>query len=149
MSARTFTPDVRSVNAEGRAVTTVHMKRGCNGCGTLLGDIDDRDVDDRGNLTDVRAECPNCAPVVELEKAGCRTWRVTERSVSNVDRELDRLNVFAKGYWQEVGGKLTVVGLRVGIGQTRVVAYWGDWLVRHPDGHFTVLAGPQQAGDPR
>lgn len=80
------------------------------------------------------------AEVVALEAAGCRTWRVAEDTISRVDDELDRLDVFAKGYWQDVDGKLAVVGLRVGTGEARVVARYGDWLVRHPDGSFTVHA---------
>ena len=76
------------------------------------------------------------------EAAGCATWEVTESSISRIDDELDRLGVYAKGYWQEVDGKLTVVGLRVGTGETRVVAKFGDWLVMHPDGSFTVHPAP-------
>ena len=80
--------------------------------------------------------------LAEARAAGCATWEVTESSVNRVDDELDRLGVYAKGYWQEVDGKLTVVGLRVGTGETRVVAHFGDWLVMHPDGSFTVHAAP-------
>ena len=81
------------------------------------------------------------AEVVALEAAGCRTWHVTERSISRVDDELDRDGVYAKGYWQDVDGKLAVVGLRVGT-DPRVVAYFGDWLIGHPDGSFAVHKAP-------
>lgn len=64
MNPRTNTPD-RADPATG--VTAVRLKRACNGCGRLLGDPDGRDVDERGRLTDVRAECPNCAPPAEPE----------------------------------------------------------------------------------
>jgi YD repeat-containing protein len=103
--------------------------------------------DDHGNLTDVRAECPNCRPLVELEAAGCRTWELTPRSFARVAHEIDRLKpwVFTKGYWQTVGGKLQVVGLRVGERPNHVVAFWGDWIIRHPDGHFTVHRAPAEA----
>jgi hypothetical protein len=80
--------------------------------------------------------------LAEARAAGCALWEVTERSISRVDDELDRLGVYAKGYWQEVDGKLTVVSLRVGTGETRVVAKFGDWLVLHPDGSFTVHQAP-------
>lgn len=131
---RTNTPD--RVNDDGSR--TIRMKRACNGCGQLLGDVDNRDVDDHGNLTDVRAECDHCRPLVELEAVGCKTWQLTPRSISRIDDVLDRDGIYAKGYWQEVDGKLTVVGLRIGTGETRVVARFGDWIVRHPDGRFTV-----------
>ncbi|MEV6547941.1 hypothetical protein AB0M57_04435 [Streptomyces sp. NPDC051597] len=142
---RRDTPDAVTIDADGRKSTTFRLKRACNGCGELLGDADDRDVDDNGALTDVRGECPHCAPLVVLEAAGCRTWQVTARSITRVDDDLDRLGVFAKGYWQDVDGKLRVVGLRVGTGETRVVAFFGDWLVRHPAGTFTVHKAPAPA----
>jgi hypothetical protein len=64
-TARTHTPDVITHGEDGQSVTrTVKLKRACNGCGQLLGDIDDRDVDGHGNLTDVRTECSHCAPLV-------------------------------------------------------------------------------------
>lgn len=81
--------------------------------------------------------------VLALEAAGCQIWQVTGLSIASVDDAVDRLGVYAKGYWQQVDGRTTVVGLRVGTGETRVVARWGDWLVRHPDGAFTVHAEPQ------
>ncbi|MFJ6085098.1 hypothetical protein ACIQI8_27190 [Streptomyces sp. NPDC092369] len=142
---RTNTPDRQTINDEGRAVTTLRIKRACNGCGLYLGDADNRDVDEHGNLTDVRAECAICAPLVEFEAQGCATWQVTPRSISQVGDELDRLGVYAKGYWEDVDGKLAVTGLRVGTGATRVVAKYGDWLVRHPDGQFAVHPAPAVA----
>jgi hypothetical protein len=141
---RINTPDVVTVDADGHKHTTIKVKRCCNGCGQYLGDADNRDVDERGNLTDVRGECAHCRPLVELEAQGCTTWEVTPRSISRVDDEVDRLGVYAKGYfeWDETARKTVVVGLRVGSGETRVVARFGDWLIHHPDGHFTVHAAP-------
>ncbi|MEU6990317.1 hypothetical protein ABZ953_06600 [Streptomyces sp. NPDC046465] len=140
---RTTTPD--RLNPDGS--TTFHLKRCCNGCGQKLGDVADWDVDDHGNLTDVRDECPNCAPLVELEAAGCKTWQLTPRSIARVADQIDRLRpwVFTKGYWQEVDGKLQVVGLRIGEGETRVVAFFDDWIIRHPDDRFSVHAAPEEA----
>lgn len=141
---RTNTLDVVTVDADGHKHTTVKLKRCCNGCGQYLGDADNRDVDERGNLTDVRGECAHCRPLVELEAQGCTTWEVTPRSISRVDDDLDRLGVFAKGYWEwdETRRKTVVVGLRVGSGESRVVARFGDWLIQHPDGTFTVHQAP-------
>jgi hypothetical protein len=143
---RNYTPDRKETTAEGRTVTVMTLKRACNGCGTLLGDIIDRDVDDNGNLTDVRAECPNCRPLVEAEAAGCRTWHLLPRDFNRIDDEIDRLRpwVFTKGYARAVGPeqKLTLVGLRIGERPNHVVAFFGDWIIRHPDGHFAVHAAP-------
>ncbi|WP_431784361.1 hypothetical protein [Streptomyces chumphonensis] len=61
---RTRTPDRVTTDAAGRTVTTIKLQRACNGCGTTLGDLNDRDVDEHGNLADVRAECPHCRPLV-------------------------------------------------------------------------------------
>lgn len=140
---RTHTPD--RTNPDG--TTTIKMKRACNGCGNLLGDLDGRDITEHGGTTDVRGECAHCQPLVALEAAGCRTWRVTERSITRVDDDLDQLGVYAKGYfeWDETSRKTVVVGLRVGAGEDRVVARFGDWLIHHPDGHFTVHPAPAPA----
>jgi hypothetical protein len=139
-AARTYTPN--RTNDDGS--TTITMKRCCNGCGHYLGDVDNRDVDAHGNLTDVRGECDNCRPLVEAEAAGCKTWELTPRTFSRVADEIDRMRpwVFTKGYWQEVDGKLQVVGLRVGQYPDHVVAYFGDWLIRQPDGSFAVHQAP-------
>lgn len=64
---RQHTPDVESINAEGRRVTTFRLKRCCNGCGARLGDADNRDVTRDGELTDVRSECVFCAGRLLLE----------------------------------------------------------------------------------
>jgi hypothetical protein len=130
----TFTPD--RVNADGS--TTIKLKRGCNGCGQSVGDVEDRDVDQHGNLTDVRDECTFCRPIVELERQGWRAWFLTQRNISSVDHEADKLGIYAKGYWQEVDGKLAVVGLRVGTGESRVVARFGDWIAVSPNGSWLV-----------
>ena len=146
IAPRTNTPDQTTVNDEGRTVTTIKLKRCCNGCGQYLGDADNRDVDEHGNLTDVRAECDLCRPLVELEAAGCKTWELTPRSYSRVAHEIDRLRpwVFTKNYTAAgQDGRLEVVGLRIGERPHHVVAYWGDWIIRHPDGHFTIHKAPQ------
>jgi hypothetical protein len=138
---RTHTPDRK--NADGS--TTIHLKRCCNGCDVQLGDVEDWDIDDRGELTDVRGECPNCKPLVDLEAAGCRTWHLLPRDTSRIADEIGRYRVFFKGYWQEVDGKLQTVGLRIGADNHRVVAFYGDWIIRHPDGEWAVHAAPKEA----
>lgn len=138
MTTRTNTPD--RINADGS--TTITMKRCCNGCGQSLGDADNRDVDDNGNLTDVRAECDHCRPLVEAEAQGCRTWELTPRSYPRVDWEIDRLGVFTKQFTEMVDGKVTTVGMRIGVKPGHVVARFGDWIIRHPDGQWTVHKAP-------
>ncbi|MFD8771375.1 hypothetical protein [Streptomyces sp. NPDC059916] len=140
---RTNTPDEVTIREDGTKSTRVHLKRACNGCGQYLGDVADWDVDDRGELTDVRGECQHCKPLVEAEAAGARTWELLPRNIASVDNAIDRYGVFAKGYWQFVDGKNTVVGLRIGEGESRVVAFFGDWVIRHPDGTWAVHSAPK------
>jgi hypothetical protein len=142
MNARTFTPDVVTVGEDGRKTTTMHLKRCCNGCGIELGDVDSRDVDRRGNLTDVRGECANCKPLVEAEAAGCRTWQLYPRDFNRIADEIDRLRpeVSTKPFWRPADGKLC---LRIGQYPNHVVASFGDWIIRHPDGRFTIHAAPK------
>lgn len=68
MNARINTPDKKTVHENGIVTTRITLKRACNGCGDLLGDLDERDVDAHGNLTDVRGECPNCRPLVATQE---------------------------------------------------------------------------------
>ncbi|MFF1604183.1 hypothetical protein ACFVYV_43355 [Streptomyces mirabilis] len=147
VAERTHTPDVITVDDDGHQATTFSLKRACNGCGQLLGDLDERDVDQHGNTTDVRAECGNCRPLVELETAGCRTWRLTRRSIGRIDDEIDKDGIYAKGYWETVDSKLIVTGLRIGTGPDRLVARFGDWIIRHPDGRWTVHTTGAEQGE--
>lgn len=142
MTDRTHTPDRTTVNADGHTVTTIKLKRACNGCGQLLGDLDGRDVDANGNLTDVRAECQHCAPLVGLEAAGCKTWQLTRRNIAWIDDLVDHDGHYAKGYFEAVDGKTTCVGLRIGSGPDRIVARYGDHLIRRPDGTWAVHEAP-------
>jgi hypothetical protein len=145
MTERTHTPDWVTFDADGRKTTTFKIKRACNGCGQHLGDVTqaemDRAVAGLPSL-DVRAECAHCAPLVELEAAGCRTWLLTPRSYGVVDRATDREGVFAKQFTEMVDGKVTTVGIRIGIKPGHVVARFGDTIIRHPDGGWSVHKAP-------
>ncbi len=66
------------------------------------------------------------------------TWLVTPDTITAVDDAVDSYGVYAKGYFEWVDGRTTVVGLRVGTGEDRVVARFGDVLVRHSDGRWSV-----------
>ncbi|MCQ8831853.1 hypothetical protein [Streptomyces malaysiensis] len=64
---------------------------------------------------------------------------LTRKNLPAIDDWLDQVGVFAKGYWEDVDGKLTVTGLRIGSDyQNRIVAKFGDTIVRHTDGTHTV-----------
>lgn len=57
---RSWTPDERTDTG-----VRIHVKRNCNGCGALLGDVTDDEVSAAmagRRLPDVRAECPICTP---------------------------------------------------------------------------------------
>ncbi|MYY79711.1 MULTISPECIES: hypothetical protein [unclassified Streptomyces] len=143
---RTHTPDEVTVREDGTKSTRIHLKRACNGCGQLLGDVADWDVDDRGELADVRGECQNCKPVVDLEASGCKTWQLTPRNIAGVDHEIDCYGTFAKQYTEtDDDGRVVTIGLRIGEKPNHVVALYGDWIIRHPDGRFAVHAAPVEA----
>ncbi|GGT43531.1 hypothetical protein [Streptomyces purpureus] len=72
-----------------------------------------------------------------------RTWQLTPHTLATIDDQIDQDGIYAKGYWEFVDGKNTVTGLRIGTGETRVVARFGDWITRHPNGRYTVHEQPQ------
>lgn len=79
--------------------------------------------------------CKHIAPNPE----GCRTWQLTPRNISRIDNEIDKYGTFAKGYWAAgETGRLECIGLRIGERPNHVIAFYGDWIIRHPDGRFTV-----------
>ena len=63
---------------------------------------------------------------------------LTPENLNRFDDWIDMLGIYAKGYWETVDGKLAVTGLRIGTGPDRVVAKFGDTIIRHEDGHFSV-----------
>lgn len=70
---------------------------------------------------------------------------LTVDNLNRFDDWLDALDIFAKGYWEDVDGKLTVTGLRIGSGADQVVARFGDTIIRRADGSFTVRAAAEVA----
>ncbi|MFE1359437.1 hypothetical protein [Streptomyces harbinensis] len=73
------------------------------------------------------------------------TWVLSPENVNAIDAAIDRDGVFAKPYWQPVDGRNTVVGMRIGERPNHVVAYWGDTIVRHGKGRYTVRAAADGA----
>lgn len=64
---------------------------------------------------------------------------LTVDNLTRFDNWLDKLGVFAKPYWEPVDGKLAVTGLRIGSNYAdRVVARFGDMIIRRADGSFYV-----------
>lgn len=76
--------------------------------------------------------------ITEAQAAGARTWQLHRTNLNAIDDAIDRDGIYAKGYWQDIDGTLTVTGLRIGTGETRQIAHWGDWIIRQPDGTWTV-----------
>lgn len=73
-------------------------------------------------------------------------WTLTRENLAEIDDRIDADGVFAKGYWEEVDGKLVVTGLRIGSGYTdRIVARFGDTIVRAVDGTYTVRPAAEDA----
>jgi len=66
-------------------------------------------------------------------------WELTRESLTGIDDAVDRDGIFAKGYYQPVDGRTAVVGLRIGADYNdRVVAKFGDHVIRRPDGTYSV-----------
>jgi hypothetical protein len=63
---------------------------------------------------------------------------LTVENISRIDNWLDGIDVFAKGYWENVNGKLVNTGLRIGEKPGHVVAKFGDTIIWRADGSFTV-----------
>ncbi|PBC72328.1 MULTISPECIES: hypothetical protein [unclassified Streptomyces] len=75
-------------------------------------------------------------------------WQLSRYNLNQIDDQIDRDGIYAKGYWQTVDGNLQVVGLRIGTGETRqprIVAKFGDTILRHPDGTYSVRTAAEQA----
>ncbi|MBD3004898.1 hypothetical protein [Streptomyces sp. 5-10] len=66
------------------------------------------------------------------------TRLLTKETLPALDDWLDRAGVFAKPCMRYLGGDLITVGLRFNEGAGRIIAYFGDTIVRHTDGTHTV-----------
>ncbi|HEV2928417.1 MAG TPA: hypothetical protein VGW74_06980 [Propionibacteriaceae bacterium] len=64
LKRRPWTPDEKVTNPDGTTSTRFRVKTACTGCGALLGDVTDREIEDaiEGRpLSDTTAECPVCS----------------------------------------------------------------------------------------
>ncbi|WP_406078651.1 hypothetical protein OG337_28685 [[Kitasatospora] papulosa] len=72
---------------------------------------------------------------------------LTAASLPSVDAWLDRLNVFAKQYRENVEGELIVTGLRVGERPNHVVARFGDAISVRYNGGLVVRTNVVDRGE--
>jgi hypothetical protein len=74
-NTRSNTPDV-DLPGGGKRIT---VKRACNGCGDLIGDVTEEEIERAIAglpIEDVRGECDRCAPVAQFEAGmGAETLR--------------------------------------------------------------------------
>ncbi|MEU2996825.1 hypothetical protein ABZ684_04510 [Streptomyces sp. NPDC006995] len=94
------------------------------------------------------------APYIpELHADGCddttcvRCWVLTPSNLYSVDTWLDNAGVFAKQFWEYIDGENIVTGLRIGQGASRVVAKFGNTIVRHYGGKHSVRPTQEPTGE--
>lgn len=75
----------------------------------------------------------------------CRV--LTPANLYTVDTWLDSARVFTKQFWENVDGELVITGLRIGHGEDRVVAKFGNTIVRHYDGTHSVRPTEYPTGE--
>ncbi|MFE2556026.1 hypothetical protein ACFXGT_08310 [Streptomyces sp. NPDC059352] len=84
----------------------------------------------------------------DCNEATCLRCRVlTPDNLRSVDDWLDQADVFAKQYYEQVEGELIVTGLRIGDGRGRLVARFGNTIVRHQSGTHTVRLTQHPTGE--
>jgi len=75
-------------------------------------------------------------------------WTLTRQTLNQIDDELDRRGIFAKGYWENVDGTLTVTGLRVAVLASRpgerLVAKFNDTISINGRGRVTVTPAGEE-----
>lgn len=72
---------------------------------------------------------------------------LTPSNLYSVDTWLDNAGVFAKQFWEFIDGENIVTGLRIGQGESRVVAKFGNTIVRHYGGSHTVRPTEHPTGE--
>ena len=84
----------------------------------------------------------------DCDDTSCVHCRVlTPANLYAVDTWLDNAGVFTKQFWENEGGELVITGLRIGHGEDRVVAKFGNTIVRHYDGRHTVRPTEYPTGE--
>ncbi|MFJ8677173.1 hypothetical protein [Streptomyces sp. NPDC093589] len=73
-------------------------------------------------------------------------WQLSRDNLNQIDDQLDRDGIYAKGYWETVDGQLTVTGLRIGSSYAdRLIAKFGDTVIRRTNGTYAVRTPAEQA----
>ncbi|MFD7509535.1 hypothetical protein ACFV5N_09355 [Streptomyces sp. NPDC059853] len=72
-------------------------------------------------------------------------WTLTPENYGHIDEATDRDNTFAKQYTAHLGGQIVTVGMRIGERPARVIARFGDVIVRHGSGVYTVRSAKGSA----
>lgn len=84
----------------------------------------------------------------DCDDTTCVACRVlTPANLYDVDTWLDKAGVFIKQFWEDDDGELVITGLRIGHGSTRVVAKFGNTIVRHQNGMHTVRPTEHPTGE--
>lgn len=84
----------------------------------------------------------------DCDDTTCVRCRVlTPSNLYDVDTWLDKADVFAKQFTEQVAGELIVTGLRIGHRPDHVVAKFGNTIVRHYDGSHTVRPTEHPTGE--
>ena len=116
------------VDADG--TRTITMKRACNGCGHLLGDITQQEMNAGiagAPLPDVRRECPTCGPTAP--EPACRPMQVVAGDVLCLELECDHEHA-AGEYCDEVAEEF-VCGTHSEIGNGGRVGHAEPWPCKH------------------
>ena len=66
------------------------------------------------------------------------TWVLAPENYLAIEAVIDRDGTFTKQYTRSVDSRITTVGMRIGEKPGHVVAFFGDTIVRHGKGRYTV-----------
>jgi hypothetical protein len=76
--------------------------------------------------------------VLPLSQVEAGPWKLTPDNYGHIDEATDRDNTFAKQYTAHLGGQIVTVGMRIGERPNRIIARFGDTIVRLNAGTYTV-----------
>lgn len=153
-SQRPWTDDEVTVKDDGTKSTRVHVKRACNGCGELLGDVTDEEMDRAiAGLPaeDVRGECLTCTPLPSTAVS----LDALSREVVQLGRDTDRLDdLLGEARQQIIRDAKELVRLRTIIGEPGAAEAAEPppiditgLLLKHPPGPVTLTSLAAVADD--
>lgn len=73
-----------------------------------------------------------------LNRLDVGPWVLTPENYGHIDEATDRDNTFAKQYTAALNGQIVTVGMRIGERPDRVIARFGDTIVRLSAGVYAV-----------